>query len=64
MSDSEGLVRTVTVSLRDNRTGPRGDLSNQQAGQTLELRVAVQRLHVILPVEEQTPGALKEQLSM
>ena len=63
LPDSKGMVRYVIVTLRDNKTGPGGRISNQQAGQLLELTVAVQRLHVILPVEDQTPGALKVQLS-
>ena len=33
LPDKQGVVRTLVVPLRDNKSGPRGNLSNQQAGQ-------------------------------
>ena len=41
LPDQEGIVQTIVVVLRDNKSGPRGNHSSQQAGQTLELTVSV-----------------------
>ena len=49
--DEDNVVRTATISLRDRRR--RG-----QAVTTREIAMAVQRLAVLLPVEEQWQGEL------
>ena len=58
------VVRTVQVPLKNKKTGPRGELANQAGGQTSEITVGVWRLHALLPMEDQGPGALKGQISI
>ena len=50
--DKHERVRTVIICLRNNRKGAREGPRTCKAG-TCELQVAVQRLVVILPVEDQ-----------
>ena len=51
--DPHGVVRTVTVGVRDRR-GKKTEQWNRCKSKLAELVVGIQRLVVILPVEEQT----------
>ena len=58
------MFKTGQVSLKHNNNGPQGDLTHHTTGYTLELTVGVQKLHVILAVENQASGALNGQMSI
>ena len=51
LPDNEEIVRTVQVSDRNNRVGPRGAAINDKVGTTEKLTVGIQTLQVILPME-------------
>ena len=58
--DRQGLVRTVVVQVRDKRKGIREGLRSCKAG-LVDMNLAVQRLVVLLPVEETWEAGLPGQ---
>ena len=57
--DRRGHVRTVKIAMRDRARG-RGEPLDRLRGGTTTIQMAVQRLAVILPVDEDWGGDLEE----
>ena len=55
--DNHGHVRTVTIGIRDLRKA-RSEQPQQATAPQTQMTVAVQRLVVLLPVNETWPGGL------
>ena len=56
--DNHGVVRTVTVGLRDNRKSRREKRNEAKTPQT-QMTVGIQRLVVLLPVDETWNGLVQ-----